>query len=265
MQPGVRRSASGVHHLSRDLRPPVRDPGDRSVMRALARELHDGTPAYRAGTWFAIVVFPLILTAFVALYLHDRDAYWRALEEDRAVEWATFALFCLAALLAWRRAFADTRHPARPFFLALGGFCLLSALEEISWMQRILGVATPRFFLEHSDQKEINVHNVLQHATGLTTKLFAGVTLFAYGVALPIIRVRGRPRVMAGALARLAGPAVDAPRVLVLPPLVLVPGFFIASMLMWDQPTHREEEIAELMGALAFAFLVLLEDLRPRS
>jgi hypothetical protein len=36
-------------------------------------------------------------------------------------------------------------------------------------------------------------------------------------------------------------------------------------MLRWDQPTHREEEIAELMGALAFAFLVLLENLRPRS
>lgn len=49
-----------------------------------------------------------------------------------------------------------------PLFYFARGVLQLMALEEISWGQRVLKIETTEFFHEHSDQKEINFHNVMQ-------------------------------------------------------------------------------------------------------
>jgi hypothetical protein len=51
------------------------------------------------------------------------------------------------------------------FYFARGVLQTLMALEEISWGQRVLKIETTQFFHEHSDQKEINFHNVMSNSS----------------------------------------------------------------------------------------------------
>lgn len=83
--------------------------------------------------------------------------------EDGFTEWLTvFGLFTGAAI-AWRRlvVLRGQRHPWFLFCLFLMG-CLyfLAGAEEISWGQRIFGIESSGFFVEHNAQTEINLHNL---------------------------------------------------------------------------------------------------------
>jgi hypothetical protein len=190
----------------------------------------------------ALVVFPALFLLFAALFVADRELYVRLTLEDHAIEWLTVAVLLLTAPLA----FLAARRTGRGFYVLLGIAALLVAVEEVSWGQRLLGIESPDFFLRHSDQREINVHNVVQRWTGVTMKIMGGVALGLYGIALPLLDRIGRlPRILATGL-------------LVIPPLALVPAFGLATVLIFDLPTHREEELAELLYALAFLTLVLI-------
>jgi len=185
---------------------------------------------------FSLAVFPLLFVAFAALYLSDQTRYLRILDEDGPVEWATVVLLVAAAAGAARRA-----RPAgsyRRFWVGLALLCALAAIEEISWGQRVIQVPSPDFFVRHSDQQEINLHNVFQQWSGLTTKLVAAVVL------LPLLA----PRVPAlrDAAARWG---------IVVPPRALAGGFLLGSILMIDLPTYEEEEIAELFFASCLVLL----------
>ena len=197
------------------------------------------------------MLFPAIVVGFAAVLLVDRAAYVEMLKEDRPVEWLTAAVDALAGVVALHLAF--TASERRPWWAGLALFCFFLALEEISWGQRVLHVPSPDFFARNSDQQEINVHNVAQQWSGLTSKLIGGVVLFAYGVALP---VAARARATRDRVARLP---------VVVPPASLVGGFFLGSMLMFDKPTTNEEEIAELLFALCFVFLGAFGELDARQ
>jgi hypothetical protein len=192
---------------------------------------------------FALAVFPLLFIAFAALYLTDQTRYLRILDEDGPVEWATVALLVAAAAgAAWRARSVGSR---RRFWVGLALLCTLAAIEEISWGQRVVQAPSPDFFMRHSDQQEINLHNVFQQWSGLTTKLVAAVVLLPYGVLLPLLA----PRVPAlrDAAARWG---------IVVPPRTLAGGFLLGSVLMIDLPTYEEEEIAELFFGLCLVLLV---------
>ncbi len=195
-------------------------------------------------------VFPLPLGGFALLYLRDPATYLRLLDEDGVVEWVTVVLLGVAAALATLRArtMRNRRHPIWRFYGAFGCFCALAALEELSWGQRLLGIESPDFFVRHSDQREINLHNVFQQWSGMTTKWVAALSLSAFGVALPILRRLPTIRAWASRWH------------VVVPPLVLVPGFLAAALLMLDLPTYEEEELAELFFALGFVLLLLDPD-----
>ena len=113
---------------------------------------------------WAVFWFPLAgLAALCAAALILRPAYDKILAEDYPVEWSQFA-FCLfnsvVAFLAAQR-YARRRHyaiAATLFLLAFGTFML--AGEEISWGQRVFGVATPGELASVNDQSEMNLHNI---------------------------------------------------------------------------------------------------------
>ncbi len=131
-----------------------------------------------------LCVFSLI-AGFSALSVLNPDAYYHHVQEDQPLEWGTFWAFMAAAVLFLRAAILQREKRQLPWFFAgLGAFCILVAMEEISWGQRVLGYTPPLYFLENNYQQELNLHNVVP--TGLR-KQALGAILVLYGVLLPLL------------------------------------------------------------------------------
>ncbi len=114
------------------------------------------------------------------------DFYFQSIQEDEYIEWATVWAFLLAGVaafvLAARFRAATARFPW--YFYGLGLFCVLVAMEEFSWGQRVIGYRPPVYFLENNFQQELNIHNVID--TGIR-KLVLSLAILGYGVALPLL------------------------------------------------------------------------------
>lgn len=104
--------------------------------------------------WSGALVANLLLigvfAGFTVVRVYAEDVFYRSVQEDEALEWATFWAFLLAAgacaLGAFRQWSSLRRLPW--FLLGLGLFCLFVAMEEISWGQRVLGYQPPNYFLD---------------------------------------------------------------------------------------------------------------------
>jgi len=178
-------------------------------------------------------VLGLLATAAL-LSSFDPDAYQRVVQEDEILEWITFWSFVVAAGIHWRTAIESRRRGARlPWFLAgLGLFCLLVALEEISWGQRLLGYRPPDYFLAENYQQELNLHNTL----GDDLRQIGFLTIvWGYGVALPLLAWPG------GLRRRLESTGI------VVPPLALAPAFAATALLYHAYPWSHSGEWAEAM------------------
>jgi len=190
------------------------------------------------------VVADLFLIGIVVLFgwLHVAHpaAYYVSVQEDQALEWATFWSFLLAgvtfAVAARRERRAQSTLPW--FSIGLAIFCVLVAMEEISWGQRLLGHRPPDYFLAENLQQEINVHNIVD--TSIRMWIFR-IIILGYGVFLPLIElVRPGKRV----LDRLG---------IVPPPIELSPAMFV---LFWVHRYYHWTFAAEVIEcALGFAFL----------
>ncbi len=140
--------------------------------------------------------------------------------------------------------------PGSPWFFAgVGLFCLVVAMEEISWGQRILGYRPPVYFLQHNFQQELNVHNLPSQELRL---LALKAVILGYGVPLPL-----------GGL--LTGPRGPLSRVGISPPSPwLAPSFLIIYITYEAYPWDFSGEIVELALGVAF-LLALLPATRPRE
>ena len=179
--------------------------------------------------------------AALAWWLDARhaDLYYKLVQEDHWLEWATVWAFLLAAgAAAWAAHHQWWRHRRVPWFLlGLGLFCFFVAGEEISWGQRLLGFTPPEYFLTDNFQQELNVHNIV--ASDLRQLAFQLIVL-GYGVALPLaaaIPATGR------LLSKLA---------VVAPPQALMPAFAATAAFYAAYPLEYAGEWAELMLGLAF-------------
>ena len=144
---------------------------------------------YRALSIFSVFIIPILLFVFFVIYKKDLRLYMFLTEEDQVVEWLTFAFLFLSGVLSFVIAGIRKKSgaPYFLFFFGFGALCLLFAFEEISWGQRLFGAASPEFFMEHSDQKEINFHNVIQKQYNLKTKFVASRVRFYFGTVFPIV------------------------------------------------------------------------------
>ena len=169
-------------------------------------------------------------------------AYGVAVQEDSLVEWTTFWAFLgasVAALSAIRTA------PSRWFTVYAVGFglgCLLIALEEISWGQRVFGYRPPELFLAANAQQELNLHNLVV----TDARKAALVTLLVgFGVVFPLA---GRVAPLRRWLAKTAIP---------LPSLLMVPAFLgMAVFYLW-YPLRSTGEWVEFMAGLGFLWAAL--------
>ena len=111
------------------------------------------------------------------------DQFYLLVQEDGVLEWCTFWTFFMAAGVGFAQAFRErTRWPWYVTGVAI--FCLLVAMEEISWGQRLFAYRPPTYFLEHNFQQELNLHNVA--STGLR-KLALTAIIACYGIVLPLL------------------------------------------------------------------------------
>ena len=185
----------------------------------------------------------------------DNARMFKLLHEDGLVEWMQFLSFTvIAAMLAYVAIDRAMRTPRMPLaVLGLAGVSLvvaLAALEEISWFQRVLNVASPDFFVVNNRQAEMNLHNLALgkasfHKT-VMLKLILVIGLI-HNIVLPLM-ARSRPgiRRFVESLG-LYLPHLSASFAYI----VLV----ILSQLLIDHP--RKGELGELFGAthyLATAF-----------
>ncbi len=181
-----------------------------------------------------------LLGAFAWLEASYPDVYYRSVQEDQALEWASFWSFSVAggvfAVAAWRQ---HRQVGALPWFLVgLALFCVFVAMEEISWGQRVFGHRPPDYFLAENYQQELNLHNLA--STDLRLLVFRGIIL-GYGVFLPML-----------ALVPFARRLLDR-FAIVPPPVVLAPSMFAMFWIHASYPWKFTGEVIEC--ALGFGFL----------
>lgn len=100
--------------------------------------------------------------------------------EDSLVEWLSVA--SLGVLSACSGYWAGkTKGFLRWLFAALALLALLALGEEISWGQRLFGVESSAFMLEHNQQGENNLHNLMPAG------LFNGLLVFGLVLVFVLI------------------------------------------------------------------------------
>jgi len=188
----------------------------------------------------ANVCFFGLIAGFSALSVLSPDAYYQYVQEDQPLEWSTFWGFMVAGAFFARATLLD-RHKGPPpwFFAGLAAFCVLVAMEEISWGQRVFGYTPPRYFLDNNYQLELNLHNVLP--TTLRKQIVAAL-IVSYGLLLPLLVRIPSTRSLLTKLG-IAGP-----------PLALTPIFAGLLVFLVTYPIPYAGEIVEAGMALGFLF-----------
>jgi hypothetical protein len=178
--------------------------------------------------------------AFAWLEAAYPNAYYRSVQEDQALEWASFYSFFVAGGVFAMAASRQRRTSgALPWFLVgLSLFCVFVAMEEISWGQRVFGHRPPDYFLAENFQQELNLHNMA--SADVRMNAFRGIIL-GYGVLLPLFALIPFLRRFFDRIA------------LVPPPIELTPSMFAMFWLHFWYPWKFTGEVVEC--ALGFGFL----------
>lgn len=140
-----------------------------------------------AGVFAALAAATALL--YLALLLGDTSITW-LIREEHPIELAgAFSLLaaCVACLVLWRRVADDQRWPRlrRLSLLALAALFFFGFGEEISWGQRIFGIAPPESVEAANSQGELNVHNLDFFGSFNSDSLFQ-VFWLVLGVVVPL-------------------------------------------------------------------------------
>ncbi|PTN08010.1 hypothetical protein [Mangrovibacterium marinum] len=125
--------------------------------------------------------FLLFAASAYGIYLAftDMDAFLVFTQEDGMVENLT-SLFlfaasgvCIYRLIQYKKAQKPGLWLLTAAVLALLFF--FAGGEEISWGQRIFGIQSGEFFLEHNKQAETNLHNLIVGGTNINKLIFSQI------------------------------------------------------------------------------------------
>lgn len=124
-----------------------------------------------------------------ALFAASPGEFHQWAQEDSPLEWASALLLLAGSLFLAKSALRSLRSRRRPALVPLVAAMLalllfVIAMEEISWMQRVFGIATPDSLAAVNWQGELNFHNVQTDLSEFAYYLGAGLFL----VLLPLLR-----------------------------------------------------------------------------
>jgi hypothetical protein len=135
----------------------------------------------------AFIAVPPLAAIGLALTVPHPNLYHFLIDEDHVIEWSQFFAILIASgvfVLAGRRCLGSGRRRLGALLVLVGIGAFIVAGEEISWGQRILGIATPEALTGINHQGETNIHN----STGLQRVFNIGELLVGlYGFAVPLL------------------------------------------------------------------------------
>lgn len=140
------------------------------------------SPAVAAGAAWAVLAIALACTL---MFWIDPVRFARGAEEDSAIEWLSALLLLGGSALFARIASVRAHDGAAAVPAAL--FALLffvTGMEEISWLQRVIGFDTPPELARANMQGEFNLHNV--HTDLSENMYYVGAAGFL--IVLPLLR-----------------------------------------------------------------------------
>lgn len=141
------------------------------------------------------VVGVLVLFGFYLIQA-DYTLFRAYVREDGFIEWLTVFLLFFCSVLCLVRLIKLKKYRTARFliFLTLAAFMFFfAAAEEISWGQRIFGIESSNFFLEHNSQNETNIHNLVYQKIKINKLVFSlmlGSAIGLYLVVLPVVYKR---------------------------------------------------------------------------
>lgn len=200
-----------------------------------------------------------ILLAFTGyglfLAFTNMDAFLVFTQEDGTVENLTSLFLFGASLVSLYRIF-EYRKAGKPvmwIFTAamLALLFFFAAGEEISWGQRIFGVQSSEFFLEHNKQAETNLHNLVVGDTSINKLIFSQLLVVVLAIYFLLTRLLVKKVGFIGRLEQLFN--VPLPRVQHAVVMIIV------AALLALIPNAKNAEILEM----AFAFIFFLIFLNP--
>lgn len=131
-------------------------------------------------SWIEILVSSALFI-FIAygLYLgfaQGQERFSSYVQEDGTVEniTALFLFLCSAVCVFRVFEYRKMKKSLWAFtYIVLAVLFFFAAGEEISWGQRIFGIESSEFFLEHNKQAETNLHNMIVKGKNLNRLIFA--------------------------------------------------------------------------------------------
>lgn len=196
--------------------------------------------SYLGGALANVIIVGVIIAAWI-LMRSNSNLYYVVLQEDQIIEWMTFWVFFIAAILfiqaAYRQYVDESRIPW--FLLCVGVFCFFVSMEEISWGQRLFGYRPSAYFLEQNFQQEFNFHNVVDTDFRI---LALEIVILGFGIVLPAVW-------LIPAIRRLCWKIAIVP-----PPIFFAPGFLATYCFYEVYPWQFSGELVELMLGLGFLF-----------
>ena len=109
-------------------------------------------------------------------HVYGQERFSDYVQEDGFVENLTALFLFLCSMVSLYRVFEYRKTGKKVWIftsLALAVLFFFAAGEEISWGQRIFGIESGEFFLEHNKQAETNLHNMIVKGKNLNKLIFA--------------------------------------------------------------------------------------------
>ncbi|MBL0407654.1 hypothetical protein JKG68_27450 [Microvirga aerilata] len=240
----------------------------RTYVYLLQQQLSAEAEAWQHPLWVSwliilvpiLLVLPTAVLAVLAFLSPDlaRPLFTWITAEDSLIEWLQFSFIGLSAWAAWRIGLTllpSQERRAGILYIVIALVAVFIAGEEISWGQRLIGWGTPTEWAAINEQGETTIHNV-----GIIRRSFLLMLFMAsmYGAFVPLAQAafgNGQTRTPLSLL--------FVPPVSVVPAFLLMFGYRLVRMTIWEHPNFLIVKFAESVeaafyfGALAFLLLNL--------
>lgn len=128
---------------------------------------------------FEKIMYPILVAfLFYAIYVSRTNLYYfesAMVAEDGFFQWMIFYTLLFASIMCFYRASILKPFRGNAFATCLiitGVIFLAFALDEMSWMQRIIGYNSPEFFQLRNTKMQVNFHHLIIYGFRLNNLVF---------------------------------------------------------------------------------------------